>query len=141
MILTYNELLEIPTFEERLDYLQLDALPGDMTFGSLRHLNQTFYRSSLWKQVRRAIIARDLGYDLAVPGQMIRGNILVHHLNPITPKDIWLHRECVIDPENLVTVSFDTHNSIHFGAEPVTEVFVERQPSDTQLWRRTYDNT
>lgn len=135
MVLTYSELLEIPTFEERLQYLQLDAIPGEYTFGPLRDINQKFYASPLWKQVRRAVIARDLGFDLGVPGREIAGRVLVHHINPLTPKDIYYHRDVVVDPENLITVSNDTHLSIHFGFQPIQPIYEERGPGDTQLWR------
>lgn len=136
-MLRYSELLTIDTFEGRLEYLQLDALPGDHTFGVLRKLNQKFYNSPLWKQTRQSIIARDLGYDLAIPGRSIYGRVLVHHLNPIRPQDIYYSVEKVIDPENLITVSFDTHNAIHFGSSieaPV--IFSERTPGDTNLWEK-----
>ena len=141
MILTYSELLEIPTFEERIQYLQLDGIPGELTFGPLRDINQKFYSSSLWKQVRQAIIARDLGYDLGVPGREIYGKVLVHHINPLGPKDIYLNRSNIIDPENLITVSNETHLSIHFGYQPIETIVGDRRPGDTQLWRPYGDNT
>lgn len=136
MNLTYSELCAIDSFEERVWYLQLDARPGEQTFGPLRHVNQKFYNSRLWKQVRQAIIARDLGYDLGVPGRAIVGRALVHHINPLEPKDIYYNRPNVIDPENLITVSHDTHLSIHFGADlRQSPTLVHREPGDTQLWR------
>lgn len=134
MILTYSELVELQTFEERLEYLRLDSKPGEMTFGPLRDINQKFYNSRLWKQVRQAIIARDLGFDLGVPGYEIFGRALVHHINPLSPKDIYLHRDSVTDPENLITVSNNTHLSIHFGYNHVEPEIVERRPGDTRLW-------
>jgi hypothetical protein len=142
MTLTYSELCEIESFEERLAYLKLDARPGEMTFGPLRDINQKFYNSRLWKQVRQAIIARDLGYDLAYPGREIIGRALVHHINPLEPKDIYHNRPNVIDPENLITVSNPTHLSIHFGAElQKSPTLVHRTPGDTQLWRPYGDNS
>lgn len=141
MNLTYSELLEIPTFEERVEYLRLDAVPGEQTFGPLRDINQKFYMSSVWRQVRQAVIARDLGYDLAYPGRDIFGRVLVHHLNPLDPKDIYYHRDSVIDPENLITVSHETHLSVHFGYIPEVHISVERQPGDTLLWRPYGYNT
>lgn len=134
-MLRYSELLELPTFEDRLAYLQLDARPGEQTFGPLRDINQRFYASSVWKRTRAFVIARDLGYDLAIPGQEIHGRVLVHHINPLLPKDIYHSRGVVIDPENLITVSNDTHLSIHYGYRPEHHPIEDRRPGDTILWR------
>lgn len=130
---TYSELVEFPTYEERLAYLRTDGLPSEVTFDQLRNLNQKFYNSRGWKAVRRAVIARDLGFDLAVPGRDIIGMAVVHHMNPISPKDLYLGHEAVLDPELLVTVSSYTHQAIHFGLES-PDPFIEREPGDTKLW-------
>lgn len=133
--LSYAELIARSTFEERLEYLFLYSTPGDQTFGPLREINQRFYNSSVWKQVRREVIARDLGQDLAIPGRDIFGKVLVHHLNPLRPKDIYYQRENVVDLDNLITVSNSTHLLIHFGREVERRTHEERRPGDTQLWR------
>jgi hypothetical protein len=132
-MLTYTDLILISTFEERLDFLRTDGLPSELTFSELRYLNQLFYNSRSWKSVRGSVIARDLGFDLAIPGREIFGRVLVHHMNPVTPKDIYFHAEEALDPEFLITVSHDTHQAIHFGLikpEPV----IDRFSGDTKLW-------
>lgn len=133
-MLTISELITFPTFEERLDYLLLNAKDSQMTFEELRYLNQKFYNSPLWKQIRRQVISRDLGYDLAIPGKEIFGKALVHHMNPIKPKDILYATDRAINPEFLVTVSDETHRAIHYGYVPQPPVVIERKPGDTTLW-------
>lgn len=137
IIRLYSELIEIPTFEERFDYLKLSASVGDVTFGGHRYLNQMLYSFPEWKRIRREVILRDEGFDLAHPDFPIRGNIYVHHLNPITADDILERRSCVFDLENLVSTSFDTHNAIHYGDERLIadRVPVERKKNDTCPWR------
>ena len=71
MIKRYSEVIEIPTFRERYDYLKLDGIVGDPTFGSNRYLNQTLYTSRKWRALRDSIIIRDLGCDLAMVGHDI----------------------------------------------------------------------
>jgi len=130
---TYSELMELPTYEERVAYLRTDGLPSEVTFDQLRYLNQRFYNSKGWKMVRRFVISRDLGFDLAVPGREIFGKVIVHHMNPILPKDLYLGHEEIFDPEFLITVSHYTHEAIHFGFEK-PDPFIEREPGDTKLW-------
>ena len=60
----YSELILLPTFEERYRYLRLDGIVGKETFGFDRYMNQVFYRSPEWKQIRDVVIARDMGCDL-----------------------------------------------------------------------------
>lgn len=134
-MLTYTDLITFPTFEERLEYLEVEGIPSELTFDELRFLNQTFYRSKRWKLIRQAVIARDLGYDLAIPGREIFGKVIVHHMNPLVPKDLYLNSEKALDPEFLITVSHDTHQAIHFGSAPVYDIIVERSPGDTKLWQ------
>lgn len=139
--MNYSKLIEFPTFEERLEYLRLDALPGEMTFGALREINQQFYRSQLWKNIREAVIGRDLGYDLGIPGFDILGKAIVHHINPITPKDIYTVSYALTDLDNLILVSHDTHQAIHFGAKRREVIVVDRRPGDTIPWRPYGDNS
>ena len=136
----YTELISIPTIEERYEYLKLDGYVGVDTFGFERYLNQNFYTSNDWHRLRDFVIARDLGCDMAFPGEEIIGKIIVHHMNPICSDDILQHREIILDPEFLVCVSMNTHNMIHYGAKgtPIRETVVERKPNDTCLWRREY---
>ena len=105
-----------------------------MTFESLRELNQAFYNSPLWRRIRRLVIARDLGFDLAVPGKDIFGKAMVHHMNPLRPKDLLTLSEKATNPEFLVTVSDHTHNAIHYGVAPPPPLIVIRKPGDTTLW-------
>lgn len=134
-MLTISEAMKRETYEERLAYLSLDTASSQMTFESLREYNQAFYNSSLWKRIRRNVIARDLGFDLAIPGREIYGNVVVHHMNALKPKDILNITERATNPEFLITVSDHTHNAIHYGSVPPPPVvIIEREPGDTKLW-------
>ena len=134
----YSELIRLPTFEERFAYLNLEGLVGADTFGGNRWLNQQFYTSSEWKKIRRDCIVRDFGMDLALEGFPIHGKIILHHINPLSIDDIKNHSSALVDLENLVCVSYDTHNAIHFGTAPVlTRTLVERRPNDTCPWKES----
>jgi hypothetical protein len=133
---TYTEMRTYETFEERYAYLRLAGEVGAETFGFDRWINQQFYRSREWKQIRQFVIARDNGWDLGVPGHDIMRDILVHHINPMTPEDLVEGREWVLDPEFLITTSKKTHNAIHYGdASLLPSPLVERRPGDTTPWR------
>lgn len=132
-MITYSDLIILPTFQERLEVLRTDGLPSELTFDQLRYLNQRFYNSSVWKKVRDHVIGRDYGFDLAVPGREIFGRVIVHHMNPLTPKDLYLGVKESLDPDLLITVSHQTHQAIHFNAK-AAEPFIERKPGDTKLW-------
>lgn len=133
-MLTYTDLILLPTFEERLEFLRVDGLPSELTFAELRFLNQTFYNSRSWKNVREAVIARDLGYDLGIPGREIVGRVMVHHMNPLLPKDIYFSSSKALDPEFLISTSHATHQRIHFGRVKPEFIDIEREPGDTKLW-------
>lgn len=137
MIRRYSEMMQYPTFEERFRYLKLDGVVANETFGFDRYLNQQFYKSAEWKRVRQQIIIRDQGCDLACQDRPIFGQVIVHHLNPISLEDLEQNPEILFDPENLVCVSLDTHNAIHYGDGSYGEekVLVERRPGDTTPWR------
>lgn len=135
-IKTYSELITIPTFEERFEYLQLKGSVGKDTFGYDRHLNQVLYRSSEWKRLRNQIIIRDCGCDLACDGYDIYGKVLIHHLNPITVEDVLARSRKVFDPDNLVCVSHNTHNAIHYGdVDLLVTGPIIRTKNDTCPWR------
>lgn len=140
MILTYNELIRLPTFEERLSYLLLHGRVGAETFGFDRWLNQHFYRSEEWKQLRRKIIIRDNGCDLGVDGYDIQGAILVHHMNPIVADDIVNCTPYLMNPDFLISTSFDTHQAIHYENADLLKVApiypTERKPNDTCPWKK-----
>lgn len=133
---TYSELIAIPTYIERYRYLRLGGKVGRQTFGVYRRLNQVFYRTPEWMRFRNAIILRDMGRDLAFDGMDIRGAISVHHLNPISVDDIVERNPCLLDPENVVCCTFNTHQAIHYGDESLLpiDLFVERSPNDTSPW-------
>lgn len=136
-IKTYSELIKLDTFEERFSYLSLKGRVGQETFGYDRYLNQVFYRSKEWKRFRNEIIIRDNACDLALKGHEIYSNIIIHHINPITLQDIDNRSHILFDPENVVCVTHNTHNAIHYGdisllnTDPIT-----RSPGDTCLWKR-----
>ena len=135
-IKTYSELILLPTFEERFKYLQLNGRVGDDTFGFDRYINQNFYKSADWKRIRDQIIIRDKGCDLALEGYEIYGRILIHHMNPITVKDVELSTEYLMNPEYLICVTHNTHNAIHYGDEKLLmKGPVVRTKNDTCPWK------
>lgn len=133
---TYSELITIPTFEERFKYLRLDGSVGEQTFGFDRYINQVFYQSYEWKKIRDAVIIRDNGCDLGVEGHDIRGKILIHHMNPISLKDIETRSDFLLNPEYLISTMHITHNAIHYGDENLLPKGpIERKKYDTCPWR------
>lgn len=135
-IKTYSKLITIPTFEERFEYLQLKGSVGEDTFGYDRYLNQVLYRSPEWKRLRNQIIIRDCGCDLACEGYDIHSKVLIHHLNPITVEDVLARSRKVFDPDNLVCVSHNTHNAIHYGdVDLLVTGPIIRTKNDTCPWR------
>lgn len=136
-IRTYSELMRLPTFEERFRYLKLDGLVGKDTFGFDRYLNQEFYRSKEWKEVRDFVIVRDNGCDLGMDGYEIVGRIYIHHMNPITVNDIVHSSDFLLNPDYLICVSHNTHNAVHYGDEDLLVTApVERRKNDTCPWKR-----
>ena len=136
MIKSYSYLITLPTFTDRFKYLSIGGKIGELTFGSKRYLNQVFYTSDAWRNIRDEIIIRDNACDLGVEGFDIVGQIYIHHINPITLDDIEARRPFVLDPENLICTSRKTHEAIHYGdirliAESLQ---LERIPGDTRLW-------
>ena len=135
-IKTYSELNNLTKFIDRYRYLRLFGKVGDETFGYDRYLNQIVYRSPEWKKFRRDVIVRDNGCDLGCDGYTIVGKILVHHIEPITLRDIERRDPKIFDMENVISVSMATHNAIHYGdeslliSEPLT-----RTKNDTCPWR------
>lgn len=136
-IRTYSELIQLPTFEERFKYLQLNGQVGKETFGFDRYMNQNFYRSAVWKRIRDQVIVRDNGCDLGIEDRMIGNRILIHHMNPINDKDILDQTSFLLNPEYLICVSHNTHNAIHYGDEGLlVKAPVVRTPNDTCPWKR-----
>lgn len=137
MIRTYSETILLPTFIERFRYLQIGGKVGAETFGYDRYLNQTLYRTAEWKRFRREVIIRDNGCDLGCDDREIYGKILVHHINPITVDDIINRHSNVFNLDNVICVSLDTHNAIHYGDEELLMLGpIERTKNDTCPWRR-----
>lgn len=134
MTKTYSKMLQYKSFEDRLKYLRLDGRVGEQTFAGKRTLNQILYKSSVWLNLRKKIIIRDYGFDLAHKDFVIFGKILIHHINPITVEDVLEQNQIVFDLENLVSTSFDTHNTIHYGTNIAEKGYTERKPGDTTLW-------
>lgn len=126
---SYSELIQLSSFEERLSYLKL----LDNNVLSPRHMSMEFYKSHIWKTLRKQIIERDLGFDLGVYGVYIDGPMLVHHINPINENDIIFQSAKLFDPENLITTSNYTHNLIHYNKKE-KDLWVDRTPGDTKLW-------
>ena len=132
----YSELMTLPTFEERYEYLKLDGTVGKETFGFDRYLNQALYQSADWKKIRRKIILRDDGCDLGLLGYPIGHKIYIHHMNPITQTDILDRTDILLNPEYLICVSHRTHNAIHYGdASLLPQPPIERHPNDQIPWR------
>lgn len=138
MIRTFTELSKIQGFNNRFEYLKLSGQVGKATFGYERFLNQTLYSSPEWKSFRREIILRDNGCDLGVEGFELADHIYVHHMNPITPEDIQNRSPLIFDPDNVITVSFMTHQAIHYGDKDLLTIntFATRTPNDTVPWRK-----
>lgn len=126
---------QLTTFKERFRYLSLRGQVGRETFGFDRYINQRFYKSAEWRRVRNEVIVRDNGCDLGVDGYEIHGRMLIHHINPIAIEHIQHSDSMLLDPDNLITVTHNTHNAIHYGDESLLpKPIVERRPGDTTLW-------
>lgn len=139
MTKSYSELIRFNSFEERFNYLKLDGIVGQETFGFDRYLNQRFYQSQEWKLFKRSILIRDNGCDLGLDGYEIRKQpIYIHHINPISPEDLQKsNMSILLNPENVICVSFNTHQAIHYGDSESLKTFdpVIRKPNDTCPWK------
>lgn len=137
-IRTYSELIKLPTFEERFQYLKIGGRVGEETFGFDRYLNQIFYKSAKWLKSRDIVIIRDNACDLGIPDREIKyQSILVHHMNPISIDDILSESDFLFDPEFLICTVKRTHNAIHYGDESILQLApIERFKNDTCPWRR-----
>lgn len=137
MIRTYSELIKLKTFKDRFEYLKLDGIVGEETFGFDRYMNQIFYKSREWTSVRRSVIIRDNGCDLGVEGYEIHGKILIHHMNPINLSGIVHKTDELLNPDYLITTVLSTHNAIHYGDASLLPVLpIERRANDTCPWKR-----
>ena len=134
---SYRELVRLPTFQERYEYLRLSGIVGQATFGSDRYLNQALYTSPEWKSFRNRIIIRDNGCDLGIEGRDVLGDrIIIHHINPLTVEDVEKRSPVIFDPDNVICVSHNTHQAIHYGDRSLLPKDpVERTPNDTCPWK------
>ena len=136
IIRTYSELIALPTFEERFEYLKLSGSVGKDTFGYDRYLNQVFYSSYEWRKLRDEIIIRDNGCHLGVSDRIIYGKIYIHHINPLRKDDIISRSEYLRNPDFLICTSFETHNAIHYGdINLLPRDPIERTKNDTCPWK------
>lgn len=136
IIRTYNELMLLSTFEERFEYLKLSGRVGEETFGFDRWINQKFYRSTEWKHIRDQVIIRDNGCDLGIEGREIYGKILIHHMNPISKKDILDRTDLLLNPMYLISVTKQTHDAIHYSDDSILmKDPIVRRRNDTCPWR------
>ena len=135
MIKSYSELKRFDMFEDRFEYVSLFGMVVESTFGFDRYINQKFYTSREWKEVRHHVILRDEGCDLGVFGYEINGGLVIHHINPMASDDIVHNEEWILNPEYLITTTSETHNAIHYGNKNLIRAkYVERFPGDTKLW-------
>lgn len=89
-----------------------------------------------WKEARNPVIIRDNGCDLGINGREIFDQVIVHHINPMTPEDIELDRDWIYDPEYLICVSDATHKAIHYGDKSkLITLPKERSMNDTCPWK------
>ncbi len=132
---TYSELCQIEDFYDRFRYLKLNGRVAEVTFGFDRYLNQKFYKTKEWLDVRREVIIRDSGFDLGHQDFQIFGNVLIHHMNPISIEQVRDRDPDILNPEFLICTSYNTHQAIHYGDELLLpENYTERFPGDTKLW-------
>lgn len=136
LVKSYRNLILLPSFDDRYDYLKLQGVVGESTFGFDRYMNQHFYTSREWRQFRNKIIARDDGCDMGLEDYPIAGRVIIHHINPLTVEDFENLTDALFDPDNVICVSENTHQAIHYGdisllpAPPIV-----RAPNDTCPWR------
>lgn len=135
-IKSYSEMCSFSTFIERFNYLKLNGKVGIETFGFDRYLNQVLYCSQEWKRFRRQVIIRDNGCIFGLDGYNINGRLIVHHINPITLEQIEQRDPMIFSMENVVCVTHNIHEAIHYGDESLipTDPII-RKPNDTCPWK------
>lgn len=134
---SYKELSRLKSFNEKFEYLRLNGQVGKDTFGFDRYLNQALYSSKEWRRFRRNVIIRDQGCDLGDPEREIQGDrVIIHHINPLTVDDLERRNPAIFDMDNVVCVSYLTHQAIHYGDESLLpQDPKERMPGDTIPWK------
>lgn len=132
---SYSELIKIENFIDRFNYAKLNGY-GIKDLDYNRILKQSLYSLKQWRDLRRRVIIRDNGCDLGHPNRPIQGPIYIHHLNPIEAEDILKYSYKIFNMDNLVCVSKQTHEAIHYGDENLlVKDYIERSLNDTCLWR------
>lgn len=133
---SYSELIAIPDYKSRFEYLKCPGTVSEETFGFMRFLNQNLYSSKIWRNLRQKIIARDGGFDMAFEG-IVADQIVIHHINPINVEDFENDNPLIWEPENLICVDKKTHQALHYGNFELIRPMevVERRPFDTCPWR------
>lgn len=134
---SYSELCTYNTLLERYKYLRATHGVGDRTMGGYRPLYLKFLKSNEWLRFRRDIILRDNGNDMALEGYPIPTRPIIHHINPVRIEDLLNHNlEILLNPENVVCVSHQTHLAIDYGDESLLPKDpIIRKPNDTCPWR------
>lgn len=87
-----------------------------------------FRASAEWRAVRQQVIDRDGGLDqyvLQTEGVILAG-FSVHHILPLSTPEGWARR---LDPDNLITLSDDTHSVIEYRYKGQ-----QREPLQHQLF-------
>ena len=68
-------------------------------------------------------------------GYEIHSRPIIHHMNPMSVRDIQHANEDILNPEFLISTTHRTHNAIHYGdADLLVKQYVPRRPGDTKLW-------
>lgn len=76
-----------------------------------------------------------MGCDLGVEGYEIYNRLVIHHMNPMSVKDIVHGDDSILDPNFLITTTHRTHNAIHYGDErQLPRPLAPRRAGDTKLW-------
>lgn len=137
----YSELIQIPDYKGRLDYLMLHGTVGRDTFGYDRIFNQMFYTSTEWRNFRDRIIVRDSACDMGLLDYEIKnGLVILHHMNCLTMDDIRYSTDNLMNPEFIICVSDKTHRFIHYGIDSneyaSSKQPIIREPNDMCPWRK-----
>lgn len=131
----YKTLMSIPLFNDRLKYLMLYGTLGDNSYKNIRPFSQSFYKTREWYRVRYLVIERDYGFDLGHNERPIYGDVQVHHIVPVSLDILTNNIELALDPNNLISTSFQTHLTIHYARQiPLELSLTSRAPNDTRLW-------
>lgn len=135
-LLTYRDIMAIPTFEGRFDALH-DVVLANYVDEDSRRIKQTLYASDEWKEVRDFVVARDGGKDLGYTGSDILGAVYVHHTIPVTSEMIRRRDPKLLDPNYLISASKGVHEALHTSNRDLIpkDQYVERKPNDTIPWR------